>query len=309
VSDVYHVPVLLREALEYLITPGSGVYVDGTLGGGGHAEAIALRLGAQGTLIGIDADEDAHREAGARLQKFGRHVILVHDNVANIRAILNAQALTSIRGILLDLGVSSYQLDRGDKGFSYRTDDALDMRMDRRQILTARTVVNSYGAEELANVFWKYGEEPHNRRLAREIVRRREIKPIETTGDLAAVVEAIAGAKYRTKTLSRVFQSIRIEVNNELEHLSRTLTDALDLLAPGGRIVVMSYHSLEDRIVKNFFVEHSATSIRSAHPLLPDTPLVPRLRVLTRKPVTASTEEQEQNPRARSAKLRAAERL
>jgi 16S rRNA (cytosine1402-N4)-methyltransferase len=309
VSDAYHVPVLLREALEYLITSDHGVYVDGTLGGGGHAEAIASRIGSRDMLIGIDADEDAQSEAGVRLQRFGQKVILVHDNVANIRAILNAQAVTSIRGIFLDLGVSSYQLDRGDKGFSYRSDNALDMRMDRRQILTARAVVNNYEAEELATIFWKYGEEPHNRRLARAIVRRRSIKPIETTGDLAAVVEEIAGAKYRTKTLSRVFQSIRIEVNNELEHLSRTLADALDLLASGGRIVVLAYHSLEDRIVKNFFLEQSATSVRSGHPLLPDVPLVPRLRVLTRKPVTASKEEQEQNPRARSAKLRAAEKI
>ena len=308
-SDAYHIPALLHETLEYLLTTKDGVYVDGTLGGGGHAEAILEKISPGGKLIGIDADSDAQNEAGRRLRRFESNIVFVHDNVVNLRTILNAQGISSIQGILLDLGVSSFQLDQGEKGFSYRSNDHLDMRMDKRQGLTAHEVVNSYDDVRLAEVLWNYGEEPHSRRLARAIVRRRMERPIDTTGDLTWVIEDVAGAKYRIKTLSRVFQALRIEVNNELENLSHVLTDAVSLLAAGGRIVVLSYHSLEDRIVKRFFVEHAATSAPSGHPLLPDTPLTPDLRLLTRKPVIASAEEQERNPRSRSAKLRAAEKL
>jgi 16S rRNA (cytosine1402-N4)-methyltransferase len=309
VSDAYHIPALLHETLEYLLTTRDGVYVDGTLGGGGHAEAILENISPDGKLIGIDADSDAQNEAGRRLRRFESNIVFVHDNVVNLRTILNAQGLSSIQGILLDLGVSSFQLDQGEKGFSYRSNDRLDMRMDNRQGLTAHDVVNSYDDARLAEVLWNYGEEPHSRRLARAIVRRRMERPIDTTGDLTWVIEDVAGAKYRIKTLSRVFQALRIEVNNELENLSHVLADAVSLLAAGGRIVVLSYHSLEDRIVKRFFVEHAATSAPSGHPLLPDTSLTPDLRLLTRKPVIASAEEQERNPRSRSAKLRAAEKL
>ena len=308
-SDAYHIPALLHETLEYLLTTKDGVYVDGTLGGGGHAEAILEKISPGGKLIGIDADSDAQNEAGRRLRRFESNIVFVHDNVVNLRTILNAQGFSSIQGILLDLGVSSFQLDQGEKGFSYRSNDRLDMRMDKRQGLTAYDVVNSYDDARLAEVLWNYGEEPHSRRLARAIVRRRMERPIDTTGDLTWVIEDVAGAKYRIKTLSRVFQALRIEVNNELENLSHVLTDAVSLLAAGGRIVVLSYHSLEDRIVKRFFVEHAATSAPSGHPLLPDTPLTPDLRLLTRKPVIASAEEQGRNPRSRSAKLRAAEKL
>lgn len=308
-SDAYHTPALLQETLEYLLTAKEGVYIDGTLGGGGHAEAVLENITPGGTLIGIDADEDAHSEAHKRLARFENHVVFVHDNVVNLKTILSAHSVSSVRGILLDLGVSSHQLDQGEKGFSYRMNNLLDMRMDKRQALTAGMVVNTYDDARLAEVLWKYGEEPHSRRLARAIVRRRTERPIETTGDLAEVIEDTAGAKYRIKTLSRVFQSLRIEVNNELENLKHILADAVDLLAPAGRIVVLSYHSLEDRIVKNFFAERSAILQRSAHPMIPDTVLTPQLRLLTRKPVTASEEEQQRNPRARSAKLRAAEKV
>jgi 16S rRNA (cytosine1402-N4)-methyltransferase len=309
VNDAYHIPALLHETLEYLLMTRDGVYVDGTLGGGGHAEAILEKISTGGKLIGIDADSDAQSEAGRRLHRFESNIVFVHDNVVNLRTILNAQGVSSIRGILLDLGVSSFQLDQGEKGFSYRSNDRLDMRMDKRQVLTAHDVVNSYDDARLAEVLWNYGEEPHSRRIARAVVRRRMERSIDTTGDLAAVIEDVAGAKYRIKTLSRVFQALRIEVNNELENLSHVLSDAVSLLAAGGHIVVLSYHSLEDRIVKRFFIEHAATSAPSGHPLLPDTPLTPDLRLLTRKPVIASAEEQERNPRSRSAKLRAAEKL
>ena len=308
-SDAYHIPALLHETLEYLLTTRDGVYVDGTLGGGGHAEAILEKISPDGKLIGIDADSDAQNEAGRRLGRFESNIVLVHDNVVNLRTILSAQGISSIQGILLDLGVSSFQLDQGEKGFSYRSNDRLDMRMDNRQDLTAYDVVNQYDDAHLAEVLWKYGEEPHSRRIARAIVRSRMEYSIDTTGELAAVVEFVAGAKHRLKTLSRVFQALRIEVNNELENLSHVLTDAVSLLATGGHIVVLSYHSLEDRIVKRFFLEHAATSAPSGHPLIADTPLTPDLRLLTRKPIIASAEEQERNPRSRSAKLRAAEKL
>ncbi len=308
-SRPYHIPVLRDEVISLLITKQNGVYVDGTLGGGGHAENIIEMIYPLGTLVGIDADADAHAEAEIRLQRFSPKVVLVHDNNANIRSILQSQNIFSIQGLLLDLGVSSFQLDEATKGFSYRGNDPLDMRMDRRQPFTASTVINTYPVEELADIFWRYGEEKNSRKIARAIGDRRETKKIETTGDLAGIVERRIPGQFLTKTLARIFQALRIEVNHELEHLSRTLNESISLLAVGGRIAVISYHSLEDRIVKSFFMEQSATSIPSGHKLVPDMPASPALRVLTRKPVVPSSEEQLSNPRSRSAKMRVAERI
>jgi 16S rRNA (cytosine1402-N4)-methyltransferase len=300
---------MVSEVLQNLITVPDGIYVDGTLGGGGHAEKICEHLTGNGTLIGVDADADAIQEAGKRLQRFQHSVRLVNDNTAHIAHILHAQNIPTIHGLLLDLGVSSFQLDEATKGFSYRTDERLDMRMDRRQMLDAHSVVNSYTEEELADVIFHYGEERLSRRIARRIVARREESPIETTGQLAALVESSVGGKFATKSLSRVFQAIRIEVNNELHRLQSILKDSLEFLAPGGRIVVISYHSLEDRIVKSFFNECAATFIPSGNKFQPDTPREPELKVLTKKPLEASDEEQRMNSRSRSAKLRAAERM
>jgi 16S rRNA (cytosine1402-N4)-methyltransferase len=309
VSSPYHRPVLRDEVITFLITKHDGVYVDGTLGGGGHAENILEKIYPLGTLVGIDADADAHSEAGKRLQRFSAKVVFVHDNNANIRSILQSHNFPPIQGLLLDLGVSSFQLDEGSKGFSFRGNDVLDMRMDRRQPFSASTIINTYSDEELADIFWKYGEEKNSRKIARAIVERRGMKKIETTGDLAGVVERRVPGQFLTKTLARVFQALRIEVNHELDSLSRTLNETVDLLASGGRIVVISYHSLEDRIVKSFFMEQSATVIPSGHKLVPDTPASPTLRVLTKKPVVPSREEQSSNPRSRSAKMRVAERI
>jgi len=300
---------MVSEVLQNLITAPDGIYVDGTLGGGGHAEKICEHLTGNGTLIGVDADADAIQEAGKRLQRFQHSVRLVNDNTAHIAHILHAQNIPTIHGLLLDLGVSSFQLDEATKGFSYRADERLDMRMDRRQMLDAHSVVNSYTEEELADVIFHYGEERLSRRIARRIVARREESPIETTGQLAALVESSVGGKFATKSLSRVFQAIRIEVNNELHRLQSILKDSLEFLAPGGRIVVISYHSLEDRIVKSFFNECAATFIPSGNKFQPDTPREPELKVLTKKPLEASDEEQRMNSRSRSAKLRAAERM
>ncbi|HTR81537.1 MAG TPA: 16S rRNA (cytosine(1402)-N(4))-methyltransferase RsmH [Bacteroidota bacterium] len=308
-SGQYHIPVLRDEVIDFLITKPEGVYVDGTLGGAGHAERIAEKIYPAGTLIGIDADADAQAEARERLRRFSANTVFVHDNNANIRSILQTRNIPTIQGLLLDLGVSSFQLDEGSKGFSYRTNDVLDMRMDRRQGMTAATVVNSYSDEQLADIFWKYGEERNSRRIARAIVERRSAKKIETSADLASVVEEKIHAQFLTKSLARIFQALRIEVNSELESLSRALHDSLTFLASGGRIVVISYHSLEDRIVKNFFQENSATVVRSGHKLVPDTPAIPMLKILTKKPIAPSTGEQRSNPRSRSAKMRVAERV
>ncbi len=304
----YHTPVLLSEVLASLITTADGVYVDGTLGGGGHAEAILSRLSPRGRLIGLDVDEDALRTAGARLAPSGNRVLLVRSNFRELGAVVRANG-EAADGILLDLGVSSFQLDAPEKGFSFRADERLDMRMDRRSATDARSVVNGYPEDRLADILHRYGEERRAGAIGRAIVRERQHLPIERTGQLAAIVERAVGGAFLTKTLARVFQAVRIEVNNELECLREAIEEGMNVLRPGGRFVILSYHSLEDRIVKEQFREASATVRRSAHQLLPDIPLHPRIRLLTRKPVVAGERETGMNPRARSAKLRAAERL
>jgi len=305
----YHTPVLLNEALEHLITTPEGIYVDGTLGGGGHAEKICERLTGKGLLIGIDADADAIREAGERLKQFQSLIQLVHDNTAHIATILHSKQISTIHGLLLDLGVSSFQLDEASKGFSFRGNERLDMRMDKRQPLDAYNVVNTYSSEELADIIWKYGEEKQSRRIARAIENKRTVASIETTGELSSIIEGVVGGRFLIKTLARVFQAIRIEVNDELERLQNILKESLQFLAVGGRIVVVSYHSLEDRIVKKFFNECAATSIPSGNKFQPDTPRIPELKVITKKPIEASEQEQKMNPRSRSAKMRVAERV
>jgi 16S rRNA (cytosine1402-N4)-methyltransferase len=309
VDESYHIPVLLHEAVGLLVTVRNGIYVDGTLGGGGHAEQICEMIFPEGLLVGIDADEDAHREAEKKLARFSRRVTFVHDNTVFLRSILHSRDINNIQGLLLDLGVSSFQLDERGKGFTFRTDAPLDMRMDRRQARDARSIVNEYDEHALTEIFFSYGEEKHSRRIARAIAMQRAEQPIETTGALAAIVERCVGGRFATKSLARIFQALRIEVNDELGRLEKILHDGVDLLAPGGRIVVIAYHSLEDRIVKNYFADQAATITPSGVKFLPDTPRVPVLRLLTKKPLIASEEEQEANPRARSAKLRAAEKV
>lgn len=300
----FHEPVLCSEVLDALVTIRSGVYVDATVGGGGHAGRICSRLGGAGRLICFDADEDAIRHATQHLRQSGERVTFVHANFRDLTSELHAKEIDRVRGFLFDLGVSSFQLDEGSKGFSFRSDERIDMRMDRRQTLSAWDVVNRYEEQKLAEIIWKYGEERNSRRIARKIV---EARAMETTGECAAAIESAVGKRFLTKTLARVFQALRIEVNNELESLSAALKSAVDLLLPGGRIVVISYHSLEDRIVKNLFKNESAEKAPSGHKGVPDTVLTPSLRVITKNPVTASDEEIGRNPRARSAKMRVAE--
>jgi 16S rRNA (cytosine1402-N4)-methyltransferase len=309
VEEIYHIPVLLHEAIDMLVTVRNGVYVDGTLGGGGHAERICERIYPEGMLVGIDADADAQQEARKKLARFDPRVKLVHDNTVFLRSILHSLDIHFIHGLLLDLGVSSYQLDERGKGFTFRSDAPLDMRMDSRQMLTAQTIVNEYDEHTLADIFYKYGEEHLSRRIARAVVAARSIQAIDSTARLVAIVEKCVGGKHVTKSLARIFQALRIEVNDELGRLEHILRDAVDMLAPGGRIVVIAYHSLEDRIVKNYFLEQAAVVIPSGNKLVPDTPRIPALRVLTKKPIIASDDELEENSRSRSAKMRVAEKV
>jgi 16S rRNA (cytosine1402-N4)-methyltransferase len=302
----YHVPALCAEAVGYLVHDPEQTYVDGTLGGGGHAEAICRMLRGSGRLVCFDADEDALQYAGVRLAGFRDRVHYVHANFRELKRELGVRSIDAIAGLLLDLGMSSHQLDEAARGFSFRSDERLDMRMDRRQTLSAWEVVNSYDERALADVLWKYGEERRSRTIAARIASGR---PIATTGDLKRVVASVAGGKFLTKTLARVFQALRIEVNDELSSLARVLQEGVGLLSPGGRIVVISYHSLEDRIVKDFFRKEAAGRIRPAHPYAEELPAVPRLRLLTKKPIGPSAAEARANPRGRSAKLRAAEKL
>jgi len=304
----YHTPVLLQEVLFYLLTAKNGYYVDGTLGGGGHAKAVLEQLDHLGKVIGIDLDDDALAASREHLAQFGDRAIIVKENFRNLKLVLSQHGVNAVQGVLLDLGVSSFQIDESDKGFSFRTDAQLDMRMDRHQQIDAKHIVNQYDEQSLADILWKYGEEKHARRIARAMVHYRTQHLIESTGQLAAIIERTVGGQFLNKTLARIFQAIRIEVNNEMENLGYAIRDCIDVLSPGGRIVVLSYHSLEDRLIKEAFRAASAHSISSGHKIIPDTPVQRVLNVLTRKPVTASEEEMAANPRSRSAKLRAAEK-
>jgi 16S rRNA (cytosine1402-N4)-methyltransferase len=303
---MYHDPVLRDEAAEFLVTPTGNVFVDGTVGGGGHAEEICRRTTATTRVVCFDADEDAIRTAKQRLEPFAERILFVHSNFRNLESELRSRGIASIDGLLLDLGVSSFQLDEASKGFSFRSDEKIDMRMDRRQPLSGWDVVNRLSEEEVASVLWKYGEERNSRRIANAIVSSR---PIDTTGALRDVVSSLTSERFLAKTLARIFQAIRIHVNKELENLEKVFPDALQVLAPGGRLVVISYHSLEDRIVKEFFKQNAASVISSGNKYIADRVVVPRLKLLTKRPVTPSLSEVTRNPRARSAKLRAAERV
>lgn len=304
----YHTPVLLPDVLQYLFTSPTGTYVDATIGGAGHAEAIVQKLDGAGKLVGIDADTDALDFSRNRLAAYGDRALLVHQAFGNLKLALSRLGIESATGILFDLGVSSSQLDDPDKGFSFRSDQPLDMRMDRSRVLDAGTVVNTYEKDRLAEILERYGEERHARRIARRIITQRAHGGIRSTGQLAAIVEEAVGSRNLVKSLARVFQALRIEVNDELGQLRKALGESIELLSRGGRLVVISYHSLEDRIVKTVFREASATVLVSGTKLVPPEPVQPKLRLLTRKPVLASDAEVKANPRARSAKLRAAER-
>lgn len=307
-----HVPVMPREAVEYLGCSPGGVYVDGTVGGGGYAREILKATGPEGRLIGIDRDPQALEAAAKALSSFGDRVVLVHDNFSRVKEIVEELGLGSVDGVVLDLGVSSFQLESAQRGFSFSRDAPLDMRMDPTRGTTARELVNTLSAGELARIFRLYGEERFSKRIAGAIVRAREKKPVETTGELAAIVEGAVPGKFRHQRIhpaTRVFQALRIAVNDEMESLEAALAGGMEVLVPGGRMVVISFHSLEDRTVKRAFRDFARGCVCP-----PDSPKCvcghkPLARVITRKPVLPAPEEVERNPRARSAKLRAAEKL
>ena len=309
--EFQHKSVLLEETIEGLHIRPDGTYVDGTLGGGGHAYEIAKRLGDKGSIIGIDQDAAAIEAAGIRLKDFGEKVTIVRSNYCEMKSQLQKLGIDRVDGIILDLGVSSYQLDTAERGFSYREDAPLDMRMDTRQERTARDIVNDYSEMELYRVIRDYGEDKFAKNIAKHIVTARSKAPIETTGQLSGIIRQSIPMKYQKMSghpAKRTFQAIRIELNRELDVLKDSLDDMIDLLNPGGRLCIITFHSLEDRIVKSAFRKNE-------HPCTcpPDFPVcvcgkVSKGKVITRKPILPTKEEQEYNSRSKSAKLRIFER-
>lgn len=308
-----HLPVMLSECVEALRIRPDGIYVDGTAGGGGHSSEIARRL-RDGRLVSIDRDREAIAACRSRLSGFGERVTLVHDNYCNLGSILDGLSIDGVDGVLLDLGVSSHQIDTKERGFSYSRDgDApLDMRMSQEDKLSAYDVVNGYSADELRRIISEYGEERFAARIAERIVAQRASAPIRTTGELSDLVRAAipaASVERGSHPAKRTFQAIRIEVNGELDGIEPALRAACDAARPGGRIAVITFHSLEDRIVKRVFAEMARGCVCP-----PDFPVCvcgkkPILKIINKKPVTASADELSVNPRAGSAKLRVAEKL
>ena len=309
-SEFHHVSVLLDECIEGLNIKPDGIYVDGTLGGAGHSYHIAEKL-TTGRLIGIDRDPVALKAAGERLSPFADRVTLVHSNFCRMGQVLQELGISGVDGILLDLGVSSPQLDDGSRGFSYMTDAPLDMRMDNGDALSADTVVNTWSYEELKRILYDYGEERYAPAIAAAIVRKREISPIRTALELVDVIRSAmppAALREKQHPAKRTFQAIRIAVNDELNSVSKAMDAAIPCLNPGGRLAVITFHSLEDRIVKNAMAAAAKGCICP-----PEFPVCvcgrkPQVTVLTRKPIVSGEEELERNPRARSAKLRICEK-
>lgn len=306
-----HKSVLLDEVIENLNIQADGIYVDGTLGGAGHSYHICEKLSEKGRLIGIDQDGEAIAAATARLEPFAERVNIVRSNYCNMKTVLSELGIHKVNGILLDLGVSSYQLDNEERGFSYRYDTPLDMRMDTRQAVSAKEIINEYDEQHLFRVIKDYGEEQFAKNIAKHIVKARKEAPIETTGQLNDIIKAAIPAKMRANgghPSKRTFQAIRIECNRELEVLKDTLDDMVELLAPGGRLCIITFHSLEDRIVKQAFrdFENPCTCP-------PEFPVCvcgkkPLGKAVSRKPILPTNEELEVNSRSKSAKLRVFEK-
>ena len=308
-----HYSVLLNETIENLNIRPDGIYVDGTLGGGGHASQVARRLSDQGRLIGIDQDADAIQAAGERLSEFGDRITIIRSNYANMKEELHRIGVERVDGIVLDLGVSSFQLDTPERGFTYRDAGApLDMRMDDRQSLTAKDIINEYSEMELYRIIRDYGEDKFAKNIAKYIVSERAKKPIETTGELTEIIRASIPMKVQVTgghPAKRTFQAIRIELNHELEVLQNNLDTMIDLLNPGGRICIITFHSLEDRIVKTNFKRNENPCTCPSHFPVCVCGNISKGRVITRKPVLPTEKELEENSRSKSAKLRVFERI
>ena len=307
-----HKSVLLFETIDNLNIKPDGIYVDGTLGGGGHSFQILKKLGDGGRLIGIDQDEDALKAAGERLAIFGDKVTTVRSNYCHMKQVLHDLGIEKVSGIVLDLGVSSYQLDEPERGFTYREDVPLDMRMDRRNPKTAKNIVNEYSEMELFRIIRDFVEDKFAKNIAKHIVAAREKKEIETTGELIEIIKAAIPAKVRATgghPAKKTFQAIRIELNQELEVLQNSLDEMIDLLEDGGRICIITFHSLEDRIVKTIYKTNENPCICPSHFPVCVCGKKPKGKVITRKPIVPSDEELEYNSRAKSSKLRVFERI
>lgn len=306
-----HYSVMLEETIEELHIRPDGIYVDGTLGGGGHAYEVCKRLSDKGHFYGIDQDGAAIQAAGKRLSEFGDKVTIIRSNYCRMKEELRSRGIEKVDGIVLDLGVSSHQLDEADRGFTYREDAALDMRMDQRQEKTARDIVNGYSEMDLYRVIRDYGEDKFAKNIAKHIVQTREKKPIETTGELVEVIKAAIPMKVRMQKghpAKQTFQAIRIELNQELDVLRDSLDDMIDMLRPGGRICIITFHSLEDRIVKTMFRKNENPCTCPSHFPVCVCGKVSKGKVVTRKPILPAEQELEENSRSKSAKLRVFER-
>lgn len=304
-----HKSVMLMECIEGLNIKPDGIYIDGTMGGAGHSKEIVKRISEKGLLVGIDRDEEAICVAKERLNEFS-NVVFVHDNHDNIKNILEELDIPEVDGILLDLGVSSYQLDERNRGFSYMLDSNLDMRMDKSQELTAKDVVNKYSEEDLARIIFEYGEERYSRKIANRIVNTRKDKEIKTTEELVNIIKSVIPfSKNDGHPAKRTFQAIRIEVNNEIKPLYNTIIDCIDSLKSGGRLCVLTFHSLEDRAVKNAFIDSAGKC--TCPPGLPYCMCgaVTKGKIITRKPMLPSEKEMNENSRSKSAKLRIFEKI
>ena len=310
-KEFKHYSVMAEECISALAIKKNGIYLDATLGGGGHSSLIAERL-ESGLLIGVDQDADAIKAASKRLEPFGERFRAVKSNFSALKEVLEREEIDALDGIIFDLGVSSFQLDEESRGFSYRFDASLDMRMDRQSPLTAYEVVNSYSEEQLIRILFEYGEEKQARRIARAICKAREQAPIESTGQLVELIEKAFPPKERygnKHPAKRSFQAIRIEVNGELAILEQAMRDAVSALKPGGRIAVMTFHSLEDRIVKNTFADLARGCICDKNLPICVCGRKPIIKQINHKPITASAEELAANRRSKPAKLRVAEKL
>lgn len=307
-----HVPIMLTECIEGLNINPDGIYVDATLGGAGHSSEIAKRLSPKGTLIGIDKDLTAIEVSRERLSKYNCKIILVNDDYKNLLNILKENNIEKIDGLLADLGVSSYQIDEVSRGFSYSKDAPLDMRMNQNQSLTAREVVNTYEEKDLLKILYEYGEENFAKSIVKNIIRYRQEKPIETTGELVKIIEKSVPSKLLYKggsVAKKTFQAIRIEVNNELEHLRLVLNDMIDCLKPKGRLCIITFHSLEDRLVKNCFNENSTGCICPKSFPICVCNHKPIVCLVNKKPIVPDENEVKNNSRSTSSKLRIVEKI
>ncbi|MBK7378477.1 MAG: 16S rRNA (cytosine(1402)-N(4))-methyltransferase RsmH [Ignavibacteriales bacterium] len=304
----HHHPVMLKETMDYLINNIEGTYFDGTLGFGGHTKEILSRLNSRGKVVATDVDSEALNFCQEKFSGDDR-IKLYNFNFSRIDVISKLESIKSYDGIMADLGVSSFQLDNVDSGFTFRQDASLDLRMDKNLSLTAADIINSYPESELANIFYQFGEEKKSRIIASRISEQRDVKKFVTTFDLVKIIESLVPENFRVKTLSRIFQALRICVNNELENLKLFLGNSINLLRSGARIVILSYHSLEDRIVKDIFRYESLDCICPKDYPICKCDKVKRLKIITKKPLLPSSEEITANRRSRSAKLRVAERI